>query len=407
MKPTIKCIGGQGLFFICGKMIWLGLHFRLMITLQEKKDTQYSILVIDDESVIRESFRDFLEDYGFQVFTAENGAVGLEVLLRMHPDIVMTDLRMPEVDGLAVLKRCVETYPDIPVIVISGTGRIQDVVEALHRGAWDYLLKPIEDMTVLLHAVNKAVTRVEMVQASKQYKQHLEEEVDRRTRELEETNLELEMSRRQIIRILSQAAEYRDFETGNHFLRVGSICACLARGLGWEEKDIACIELAAPVHDIGKIGIPDHILLKPDSLEPLEWAEMKRHCEYGHSILSGNKLPDFFFSNSKTGLDQVKNCEMLEHAANIALYHHEKWDGSGYPSGLKGNEIPLQARITAVADVYDAILSKRPYKDPWPIEKCLDYIRSQSGVHFDPEIIEIFFSNLQTIHNIREHYCDT
>ena len=261
-------------------MSLLRLQSKYMDSIYKNNDIQYTILVIDDEAVVRESFRDFLEDYGFKVFTAENGAVGLQVLQRVYPDIVMTDLRMPEMDGLEVLKRCVETYPDIPVIVISGTGRIQDVVEALHRGAWDYLLKPIEDMTVLLHAVNKSVSRVEMLRDSKRYKAHLEEEVDRRTKELEITNRELEMSRKQIIRILSQAAEYRDFETGNHFLRVGSICACLARGLGWEEKEIACIELAAPVHDIGKIGIPDNILLKPASLEPSEWIEMKRHCEY-------------------------------------------------------------------------------------------------------------------------------
>lgn len=378
-----------------------------MYSLQKKKDIQYTILVVDDEAVIRESFRDFLEDYGFKVFTAENGAIGLNLLQCVHPDILMTDLRMPEVDGLELLKKCVDTYPELPVIVISGTGRIQDVVEALHRGAWDYLLKPIEDMNVLLHAVNKASSRVELLRESKQYKMHLEEEVERRTKELEATNKELEQSRRQIIRILSQAAEYRDFETGNHFLRVGSICACLARGLGWDERDIACLELAAPVHDIGKIGIPDHILLKPASLDPIEWDEMKRHCEYGHSILSGDTLPDFFFSKSPSVDGEKGGCEMLQHAANIALYHHEKWDGSGYPSGLSGKDIPVQARITALSDVYDALLSKRPYKEPWPVEKCLDHIRAQSGIHFDPEIVEVFFQNLEIITNIREHYRDT
>ena len=378
-----------------------------MNTLQQKNNIQYTILVVDDEPVICESFRDFLEDYGFKIYTAENGAIGLNLLQCVHPDIVMTDLRMPEVDGLDVLKSCVENYPDIPVIVISGTGRIQDVVEAIHRGAWDYLLKPIEDMSILLHAVNKAIARVEMLKESKQYKQHLEEEVERRTRELESKNRELELSRRQIIRILSQAAEYRDFETGNHFLRVGSICACLARGLGWDEKEIACLELAAPVHDIGKIGIPDHILLKPEELDPLEWEERKKHCEYGNSILSGDTLPDFFFSNSSIPGDKAYHCEMLCHAATIALYHHEKWDGSGYPSGLTGKKIPIQARITALADVYDALLSKRPYKDPWSIEKCLEHLRSQSGIHFDPEIVEVFFQNLEEITTIREHYRDT
>ncbi|HZK19172.1 MAG TPA: HD domain-containing phosphohydrolase [Treponemataceae bacterium] len=372
--------------------------------MKQKPNHKYSILIIEDEVIIRESFKAFLEDCDFKVFTAENGLVGLELLQDLNPDIVMTDLRMPEIDGLEVLQKSTRFYPHIPVIVVSGTGRIQDVVEALHLGAWDYILKPVEDMTVLLHAIKKAITRVQMVQQDKQYKAHLEKEVEHRTKELEETNRELELSRKQIIRILSQAAEYRDFETGNHFLRVGNICACIARGLGWEEKDITCLELAAPVHDIGKIGIPDDILLKPASLDPAEWEEMKRHCEYGHSILSGNKLPDVFFGETTK---KTNSFELLKHAATIALYHHEKWDGTGYPSGLKGREIPVQARITAIADVFDALLSKRPYKDPWPVDKCLEHIKSQSGIHFDPEIVEVFFQNLEKINNIREHYRDT
>lgn len=373
----------------------------------KKREKPYSVLVIDDEVVIRESFRDYLEDYGYRILTAENGAHGLAILEQESPDIVMTDLRMPEIDGLEVLRRCEIIDPDLPVIVISGTGRIQDVVEALHLSAWDYLLKPIADMSVLLHTVKKAATRVEILRENKRYKAHLEEEVARRTRELEATNKELLTSRRQVIRILSQAAEYRDFETGNHFMRVGGICGCIARGLLWEEKDIACIELASPVHDIGKIGIPDCILLKPSSLESCEWHEMQRHCKYGHAILSGKKLPDFFFNESFSSDVDDGGCSMLEYAATIALYHHEKWDGTGYPTGVKGDAIPIHARITAVADVYDAISSKRPYKDPWPEDRCLDYLRSQSGIQFDPQIIDVFFNNLETISSIREHYRDT
>lgn len=372
----------------------------------EGKKEPYKILVIDDEDVIRESFKNYLEDYGYRVFTAENGAVGLEILELESPDVIMTDLRMPEVDGLEVLRKTADLAPDMPVIVVSGTGRIQDVVEALHAGAWDYLLKPIEDMGVLKHIVQKATDKVEGIRAGKRYKEHLEEEVLRRTRELEKTNHELELSRRQVIRILSQAAEYRDFETGNHFLRVGGFCACLARGLGWTESEIACIELASPVHDIGKIGIPDNILLKSGPLDPLEWKEMQRHCEYGNAILLGKNLPDFFFFDSKCLADGLARCEMLEHAANIALYHHEKWDGTGYPSGVAGADIPIQARITAVADVYDAISSKRPYKEPWPEESCLAYLREQSGIQFDPAVIEVFFKNVETIHTIKEHYRD-
>ncbi|MDX9897496.1 MAG: response regulator [Spirochaetia bacterium] len=377
-----------------------------MDILRNKENDPYTILVIDDEAVIRESFRDYLEDYGFRILTAENGAQGLGILEKELPDIVMTDLRMPVVDGLEVLRRCEILNPDLPVIVVSGTGRIQDVVEALHLNAWDYLLKPIVDMSVLLHTVKKAVSRVKILRENRLYKEHLEAEVVRRTSELEVSNKELLTSRRQIIRILSQAAEYRDFETGNHFLRVGGICACIARGLNWEEKEISCIELASPVHDIGKIGIPDTILLKSSALEASEWNEMQRHCEYGHAILTGKKLPDYFLTEAFLSGDDDEGCSMLEHAANIALYHHEKWDGTGYPAGLKGEDIPIQARITAVADVYDAISSKRPYKDPWSEEKSLAYLRSQSSVQFDPQIIDVFFNNLHTISSIRKHYSD-
>lgn len=371
-----------------------------------KKEHQYTILIIDDEAVIRETFRNYLEDYGYRIFTGENGETGIQLLEREIPDIVLTDLRMPGIDGFAVLRHCAERFPDLPVIVVSGTGRIQDVVEALHEGAWDYLLKPVDNMDVLLHIIRKATSRLEMLWENKRYQLHLEAEVARRTHELERSNHELEMSRKQVIRILSQAAEYRDFETGNHFMRVGSICACLARGMGWSAEDIACLELASPVHDIGKIGIPDHILLKQGPLEKKEWEEMKRHCEYGNAILMGKTIPDFFLSDIVGKVTEQYGCSMLAHAANIALYHHERWDGTGYPSGLAGESIPVQARITAVADVYDAISSKRPYKEPWTEEVSLEYMRNQSGSQFDPAIIDVFFANIDTIRRIKEQYRD-
>jgi putative two-component system response regulator len=377
-----------------------------MDSIMTKKEHQYTILIIDDEAVIRETFRNYLEDYGYRIFTGENGETGIQLLEREIPDIVLTDLRMPGIDGLAVLRHCAERFPDLPVIVVSGTGRIQDVVEALHEGAWDYLLKPIDNMDVLLHIIRKATSRLEMLWENKRYQLHLEAEVARRTHELERSNHELEMSRKQVIRILSQAAEYRDFETGNHFMRVGSICACLARGMGWSAEEIACLELASPVHDIGKIGIPDHILLKQGPLEKNEWEEMKRHCEYGNAILMGKTIPDFFLSDTVGKVTEQYGCSMLAHAANIALYHHERWDGTGYPSGLAGESIPVQARITAVADVYDAISSKRPYKEPWTEEVSLEYMRKQSGSQFDPAIIDVFFANIDTIRRIKEQYRD-
>ncbi len=368
----------------------------------------WTVLIIDDEESIRTSLGFFLEDCGYKVLTAGNGRVGIEIISAEKPDVVLTDLRMPEVDGLEVLKTASLICPDTPVIVISGTGRIQDVVEALHLGAWDYLLKPVEDLNVLSHLLTKAVDRVALIRENREYQRHLEDLVSQRTKELELTNQQLELSRRQIIAILSEAAEYRDFETGTHFLRVAAFCACIARSLGWDEEAVTCIELASPVHDIGKIGIPDHILMKNGPLDGDEWTEMKKHCQYGEAILRGRNLPAFFMKDG-TGKGFLQNstvCEMLENAANIALYHHEQWDGSGYPSGISGETIPIQARITAVADVYDAISSKRPYKEPWPRDKCVQYVRDQAGKMFDPEIVEVFLNNLETIYEIQNHYRD-
>lgn len=369
-------------------------------------DTKKSILIIDDETIIRSSFKYYLEDNNFSVMEAENGKEGFQLFKEKHPDIVLTDLRMPEMDGLEVLRKCTEINPDTPVVVISGTGRIQDVVEALRLGAWDYLLKPVENLDVLGHLLQRAMEKMNLLRENRKYQESLENLVLKRTAELERINSQLELSRRQIIGILSQAAEYRDFETGMHFMRVSAISACIARGLGWPKDEVSCIELASPVHDIGKIGIPDHILLKQGPLDDEEWQEMKHHCEYGYSILIGHK--NKLAALGRNILDETSGqaCSMLEHAANIALNHHEKWDGSGYPSGLKREDIPIQARITAIADTFDAISSKRPYKEAWEEAKCLDYIHEQSGKHFDPVLVDIFFDNIESIRGIKQDYKD-
>ncbi len=371
-----------------------------------EKENQSKVLVIDDERVLRSCLRYYLEDFEYNVIEAENGREGLDKIQNEKPDVVLTDLRMPEVDGLEVLKKGKEIYPDLPVIVISGTGRIHDVVEALHLGAWDYILKPVEDMSVVEHLVRNAVEQVKLKKRNKEYKEHLEELVKERTKKLEETNYQLEYSRMQIIAILSQAAEYKDFETGSHFMRVASMSGIIAKGLDWPESDIKCIKLASPVHDIGKIGIPDEILLKPGPLENNEWEEMKQHCIYGKSILTGKILPDFI---SLTGMDKKDskcNCNMLENAAYIAMSHHEHWDGSGYPNRISGNNIPVQARVTAVADVFDAVRSKRPYKEPWSEDRSLEYMHENSGKKFDPEVVEVFCRNIDEIRKIRQLYSD-
>ena len=366
-----------------------------------------TILIIDDEAVIRQSFTYYLEDQDYDIITAENGKLGMELVDREGPNLVLTDLRMPEADGLEVLHYVNKNWPDIPVIVISGANKLDDAVQALRLGAWDYLIKPVHDLNLVGYTVRKALEKSALIKENRAYREHLEALVAQRTLELEKRNRQLEISRRQIIGILSQAAEYRDFETGNHFLRVSEYTGCLARAMGWSEERVQRIQLASPVHDIGKIGIPDNILLKPGKLTPEEWEVMKMHCLYGSQILTTNKFIEVFCKIDNLSFPSLQSEEggaIIENAAKIALHHHEHWNGKGYPSGLKGEDIPIEARITAVADVYDALISQRPYKEPWPEDKCLALIKEESGEHFDPQVVKVFLENLDTIRVIQNAY---
>lgn len=367
------------------------------------------ILIIDDEPAIRQSYADYLEDKNYITLTAENGKQGLNIFSREKIDLVLIDLRMPEIDGLTVLSKINQTSPEIPLIVASGTGIVGDAIEALHHGAWDYLLKPIEDFSILDHTITSALDKARLQKENREYRKHLETLVTERTMELEKRNNQLEISRRQIIGILSQAAEYRDFETGNHFLRVSEYSACIALGLGWDVHKVRNIQLASPIHDIGKIGVPDGILLKKTNLSDAEKEIMKMHCVYGKNILTNNKFVEAFYCIDELFNKYNKSYDdssVISMAADIAMSHHEYWNGQGYPNGLKNEEIPIEARITTVADVFDALGSHRPYKDPWPETKCLDYIKKQSGKQFDPKNVEVFLDRIDIIREIKEKYKD-
>ncbi len=375
--------------------------------MQEPSSTE-KILIIDDEPMIRELFSIYLEEKGYNVVSADNGRTGLEMIESENPALVLTDLNMPHTDGYDVMKQAHEKDEDLPIVVISGAGTLDAAVKALRQGAWDYLIKPLQDMSILQHTIEKSLEKSRLLKENRRYRVHLEELVQERTQQLELRNKQLDISRRQIIGILSQAAEYKDFETGDHFLRVSEYCACIAEGMGWTEEMINHIKLASPVHDIGKIGIPDHILLKEGKLTPEEWEVMKNHTQYGNNILKSDKFVSFYIKNQSENGESLEEFghQLIETAANIALNHHERWDGSGYPLGLKGEEIPIEARITAVADVYDALRSHRPYKEPWPHEKCLNYIESEADKHFDPQVVRVFLENIETIQEIRNTYAD-
>ncbi len=368
-----------------------------------------TILTIDDESLIRESFRFYLEDCGFQVEEAENGRVGLEMIEKNRPDLVLVDLRMPEVDGLEVLQHVQKHYPELPIIVISGTGYIGDAVEAMSLGAWSYLLKPISDFNSLRYAVEQALEKARLIEENRSYREHLEEKVQQRTQALEQSNQLLRDTRRQIVLRLGKASEYRDKETGRHVIRVSCYTKIIADSLGFSVQDTDILALGSALHDVGKIGISDTVLLKPGKLSDEEWEQMKEHCLLGRELLEPLTREDVagFTGETAETLDGVFSDSPLMQMARVMAYsHHEQWDGNGYPEGLKGEDIPIAARIVAAVDIYDAIGSSRPYKDAFPEEKCLQIMREASGTILDPEVVDVFFDSLDLIQQVKEKWAD-
>ena len=361
-----------------------------------------SILVIDDEDGLRRALCAFLDDLGFETLDAPNGLEGLKLLRTALQDLdaVIVDLNMPVLDGYGFLEYAKTEAADIPIIVLSGVGVVDDALKAVRLGAWDFLTKPLHSLSALEHTLNKVLEKAALIRENKAYQANLELLVQERTAELERT-------RRQIMHRLSRAAEYKDNETGHHVIRVGEIAAVLARALGLDEAQCANLRDCAPLHDIGKIGIPDEVLLKPGKLEPAEWAIMQQHCVYGCEILGPlTSKEEAHRSCLLWDKPSGEGNELLDLARMLALLHHERWDGSGYTLGLKGEAIPLEARIVAVIDTYDALASERPYKKAFSEEQCLDIIRQESGSHFDPAVVDAFFKNIDSIRTIRHTWSD-
>jgi putative two-component system response regulator len=287
-----------------------------------------------------------------------------------QPDLVLLDLHMPHQDGFAVMRALAQLIPPgsyLPVLVLSADITAEAKQQALSGGAKDFLTKPFEAAEVVLRCQNLLETRF-LHLALQDQTQLLEDTVHERTQQLEE-------SHREILDRLAMAAEFRDDQTGQHVKRVRQMSAVLARNLGLPPEQVDLIERAAQLHDVGKIGIPDHILRKQGRLTPEEFEVIKSHPTIGASILSGGKSP------------------LLRMAEEIALTHHERWDGKGYPRGLAGEAIPLSGRIVALADAFDAIISKRPYKRAVPIEEAISVISSGAGTQFDPKVVDAFLAH--------------
>ena len=334
------------------------------------------ILVVDDEKALRDSISDYLEDRGCLPETAGNGRDALNMIRSKKYDALIIDLNMPEMDGFEVIEKIAPENPNMPIIVLSGIGIIDKAIEALRLGAWDFLSKPISSFSVLQITLDKVFERSRLRIENRLYREHLEEEVKRKTAQVIEMSRSLIAAQKEIILKLGDVVETRSHETGNHVQRVSEYTYLLAQLCGMSEYEALDIKLASPMHDVGKIGIPDSILSKPGTLTVEEFAVIKTHTVIGYSIFNKSELP------------------VLKLAAEIALCHHENWDGSGYPNGISGKNIPVNARITTIVDVFDAVSHSRVYKEAWDFDQTCIYIKKNSGIMFDPELTELFLCNI-------------
>ncbi len=339
------------------------------------------ILLVDEDPANVRVLEEMLGAARFIAVSSVTDARAVEAMhLRERYDLILLDLKMPQVDGIDLLARLrqVAAPEDCPILVVTAQSDLPARLHGLEAGAQDFIGKPFERTEVVSRIRNLLEMRL-LHRELREQNRHLEEQVRERTRELAETRME-------IIRRLGRAAEYRDNESGMHVIRMSRYAQVLGRAAGMSEDEAETLLNASPMHDVGKIGVPDRVLLKPAPLNTAEWELMKSHTRIGAEILSGHPS------------------ELLEMAATVALTHHERWDGSGYPRGLAGTGIPLAGRVVAVCDVFDALTSARPYKTPWRDGDAINYMSLNSGRHFDPGLIERFNEALPDILSIKERY---
>lgn len=353
----------------------------------EAPEKPQKIMVVDDEILNRKLIEAMLKPQGYEVVVAVDGEDCLAKVEEEQPDLILMDIMMPNLNGFEVVTRlkAKENLALIPIVMVTALQDVGDRVKALEVGADDFLTKPVDRME--LRARVRSLLKVKAYNDHMvNYRQELEREVAKQTLELKNASFKIAESHSKLrdasletIFRLARAAEYKDEDTGNHIISMSRISALLAERLGLNSTVVERILYASPMHDIGKIGIPDRILTKNGPLNDEEWALMRMHTVFGGQILEGSDIG------------------FLRLGEVIALTHHEKWDGSGYPHGLSGPQIPLAGRIVAVADVFDALMSKRPYKPPLTIDQTVDIIRSGRGTHFDPAVVDVFIKALPDI----------
>lgn len=342
-----------------------------------------SILVVDDEAANVRLLEKILSVSGYKnIVCTQDPTQVLRLYEEHNSSLILLDIDMPVLDGYGVMEELNSSaHENLPPILVLTAQHMQSFRQrAFDYGARDYVTKPFDAEELLSRVRN--LLEVQMAQKFMFHQNEiLEKKVKERTQEIHDTQL-------QVVRCLGRAAEYRDEETGLHIIRMSKMAVVIAKAAGMTDAECDLLLNAAPMHDIGKIGIPDNILLKPGKFEPDEWSTMQTHAQIGADILSGG------------------DSELMVMAHLIALSHHEKWNGKGYPNSLMGDEIPLVGRITALADVFDALTSVRPYKKAWSVEKALDLIKKESGEHFDPTLVDFFIGNLNQIIDIKEQYAE-
>jgi len=332
--------------------------------------------VVDDEPVIGELLSRWFADEGYGCAVAQDGETAVKFLENDHFDLVVSDIMMPGMSGMDLLTVIKTQFADVAVVMVTAVDDRKTAIMALDLGAYGYVIKPFDRNEILINVAN-ALERSRLTLWSRKYEQELEATVAQRTKEVREREAEI------VLRLIS-AAGYRDHETGAHIRRIGLYAAVMAADLGWDAHAADLIRLAAPMHDLGKIGIADNILLKPGKLTSEEFDVIKTHTVIGAQILGGSDIP------------------LLHMAKDIALSHHERWDGAGYPQSLVTDSIPQSARIVSVADVYDALVHNRVYRPALPEEEALTIMDQQKGLYFDPRVYDSFKRTITELRRIRE-----